>query len=117
MKPVCFDWLIREIYCIQLFFLKSEIALCWLCPEVKSTSKHKALQLQPYSESGRSVSYEFEDYLKIDFHDWIIIQTLLYCLPPLYSNVVCLRQSIVDYRTIEVLSQGNGNMISQGFCH
>ena len=35
-----------------------------------------------YSQSGRSVPYNFEDYLKIDFHEWMIIQTLF---------IVCLR--------------------------
>ena len=27
-----------------------------------------------YSESGKSVPCRFEDYLKIDFHDWMIIR-------------------------------------------
>ena len=31
-----------------------------------------------YSQSGRSVSCKFEDYLKIDFHDWMTIR-ILHC--------------------------------------
>ena len=40
---------------------------------------------------------KFEDYLKIDFHDWMIIQTLFYCLPPFYPNIASVGRNIVDY--------------------
>ena len=33
------------------------------------------------SESGSSAPYRFEDYLKIDFHDWINIRILLCFFP------------------------------------
>ena len=44
------------------------------------------LKYRLYSQSRRSVPYNFEDYLKIDFHDWMNIQTQVYCLPPLFSS-------------------------------
>ena len=30
-----------------------------------------------YSQNGRSIPYKFEDYLKVDFHDWMTIRMLL----------------------------------------
>ena len=35
--------------------------------------------------------------MKTDFYEWMIIQTLLHCLPLLYQNIVSVRYSLVDY--------------------
>ena len=57
---------------------------------------YERIKLQRCSERARSVLYEFEDYLKIDFHDWMVVQTLLYCLFPFYSHVASAGRSIVN---------------------
>ena len=50
-----------------------------------------------YGHSRRSVPCGFEDHLKIDFfHDWMIIQTLFYFLPPFHSNVASFGWNIAD---------------------
>ena len=49
-----------------------------------------------YSQNGRSVPCKFEDHLKINFRDWMIIQTLLYCLSPFRPNIASVGRSIVD---------------------
>ena len=48
-------------------------------------------------QSRRGIPCNFEDYFKIDFHDWMIIQTLLKCLPPLHSNIASVGWSGSDY--------------------
>ena len=57
-----------------------------------------------YSQSGRSVPCTFEDDLKKGFHDWIMIQILLNCSPPFYSNIAS-----AGWITIEVRSPGSRN--------
>ena len=47
-----------------------------------------------YSESGRSVPCKFEDYLKIDFDDWLTIRILLCYLLPLDSNIASVGRSV-----------------------
>ena len=44
-----------------------------------------------------NITCKFEDYLKIDFHDWITIRTLPYCWPPFYFNIA----SILNTENIE----------------
>ena len=44
------------------------------------------------SESGRSKSCQFDDYLKIDFHDWMTIRILLCYLLPLDSNIASVER-------------------------
>ena len=50
-------------------------------------------QFVTYSQSGRSVLYEFEDYLKIDFHDWMIIEVWFYSMPQFYLNIAFVGRS------------------------
>ena len=49
-----------------------------------------------YSKGRRSVPYKYEDYFEIDFRDWIIIQTFIYCLLTFYSNIASIGGSVVD---------------------
>ena len=53
---------------------------------VKVTCKWSISVTKSYPErqlqlKRRRVPLKFEEYLKIDFHEWMIIQALLYCLP------------------------------------
>ena len=47
-----------------------------------------------YSESGGSVPCQFEDYLKVDFHDWMIIQILFCYLLPSDLNAASVGRSV-----------------------
>ena len=47
-----------------------------------------------YSESGSSVLCKLKDYLKIDFHDWMIVQILLCYLLTSDSNVASFGWSV-----------------------
>ena len=45
---------------------------------IKLSFKSKSISvLITYSESGKSIPCKFEDYLKIDSHDWMTIPILL----------------------------------------
>ena len=47
-----------------------------------------------YSESERSVPFEFKDYLKIDFHDWVTFRILLCYLLQFDSNIASVGWSV-----------------------
>ena len=51
-------------------------------------------RLHCYSESGRSVPCKFEDYLKIDLHNWMTIRILLSFLLTSHSNVASVGLTI-----------------------
>ena len=48
----------------------------------RKTFENWVMETWPYNESGRNVPCKFEDYLKIDFHDWMTVQ---------YCFVICFR--------------------------
>ena len=63
----------------------------------------------PYNESGRSISCKFEDFSRIDFHDWITIGMLLCHLLQFDLNIVSVWWGAYERFAIGVPFLGNHN--------
>ena len=48
---------------------------------------------------------KLEDYLKTDFHDWMIFQTLLYSLLPFHSNITSVGSSKMNHSRIRLIKK------------